>query len=82
MQGLSHGVVRVDTENKPGALATVAAAISETDTNIEHVANLERDGEASQLLFTISVGGRRHLARVMRRIKRCPPVIGVHRDRN
>ncbi|MEM9530488.1 MAG: bifunctional (p)ppGpp synthetase/guanosine-3',5'-bis(diphosphate) 3'-pyrophosphohydrolase [Pseudomonadota bacterium] len=81
-EGLFTVSLRVDTENKPGALATVAAAISETDTNIEHVANLERDGEASQLLFTISVGGRRHLARVMRRIKRCPPVIGVHRDRN
>ena len=81
-EGLFSVSLRIDSENKPGALATVASAISETETNIENVANHERDGEVSQLLFTISVVGRKHLARVMRRIKMCPAVIAVHRERH
>ncbi|MEM1090634.1 MAG: bifunctional (p)ppGpp synthetase/guanosine-3',5'-bis(diphosphate) 3'-pyrophosphohydrolase [Pseudomonadota bacterium] len=81
-KGLFSVTLRVDSKNRPGALATVAAAISETNTNIEQVANQERDGEASQLEFTISVAGRKHLARVMRRIKNSPVVLAVHRERN
>ncbi len=81
-QGLFSVSLRVDTVNQPGALATVAAAISEANTNIEQVANQERDGEASMLVFTVSVGGRKHLARVMRRIKNSPVVLAVHRERN
>ena len=72
--------IRVDVQNRPGALATVASEISEIDTNIEHVENRERDGVTSQLMFTLSVSGRKHLARVMRRVRRLPVVISVHRQ--
>jgi guanosine-3',5'-bis(diphosphate) 3'-pyrophosphohydrolase len=71
--------LKVDVLNRPGVLATAASAISETDTNIEHVVHQERDGETSVLMFTLSVQGRKHLARVMRRLRRTGLVIGVHR---
>lgn len=72
--------LKVDVLNRPGVLATAASAISETDTNIEHVVHQERDGETSVLLFTLSVHDRKHLARVMRRLRRSELVIGVHRS--
>ena len=79
-KGLFSVGIRVDVQNRPGALATVASEISEIDTNIEHVENRERDGVTSQLFFTLAVSGRKHLARVMRRVRRLPVVISVHRQ--
>jgi guanosine-3',5'-bis(diphosphate) 3'-pyrophosphohydrolase len=78
--GLFSVALKVDVLNRPGVLATAASAISETDTNIEHVVHQERDGETSVLLFTLSVHGRKHLARVMRRLRRLELVIAVHRS--
>jgi len=78
--GLFSVTLRVEVHNRPGVLATIASAISETDTNIEHVVHQERDGETSALLFTIAVHGRKHLARVMRRVRGCQVVISVHRS--
>ncbi len=78
--GLFAVGLRVAVKNRPGGLATVATAISEADTNIEHVIIREQDGESSCLLFTIAVRGRHHLARVMRGVRRSPVVISVHRD--
>ena len=77
--GLFTVSLKVDVQNRPGVLARVASAISETDTNIETVENRERDGETSEIWFTMSVHDRRHLARVMRRIRRDQAVISVHR---
>ena len=80
--GLFSAILKVDVLNRPGAIATAASAISETDTNIEHVLHQERDGETAVLLFTIAVHDRKHLARVMRRLRRSELVIGVHRTIN
>lgn len=80
--GLFSVVLRVDVLNRPGGMATAASAISETDTNIEHVETKERDGASSDLMFTISVQDRKHLARVLRRLRRSELVISVHRTIN
>jgi guanosine-3',5'-bis(diphosphate) 3'-pyrophosphohydrolase len=61
-------------------LATVAAAIAESGSNIENVEYRERDASAATLLFTIEVRDRVHLAQVMRRVRRAPVVHTVHRD--
>lgn len=55
--------------NQRGVLATVAAAISEIGANIEHVTMEERDGLHSSLSFIVAVTGRKHLARVMMRLR-------------
>ncbi len=71
--------LRIVVDNKPGVLATVAAAIAESDSNIENVEYQERDLQTSTLMFTIEVHNRRHLAAVMRRVRHAAVVHGVYR---
>src|SRR5450432_2229692 len=71
--------LRIVVDNKPGVLATVAAAIAEGDSNIENVEYQERDLQTSSLLFTIEVRNRKHMADVMRRVRRASVVHGVYR---
>ena len=60
-------------------LAAVAAAIAGTETNIDHVELEERDAETSVLVFECKVHDRRHLARILRVIRRMPEVLAVKR---
>ena len=71
--------LRVDVENRMGVLAGVAAAIAATETNIDHVELQERDTQTSQLVFELRVRDRRHLARIVRVIRRMPEVLRVAR---
>jgi guanosine-3',5'-bis(diphosphate) 3'-pyrophosphohydrolase len=71
--------LRIVVDNKPGVLATVAAAIAERDSNIENVEYQERDQQTSTLMFTIEVRNRKHLADVMRRVRNAAVVHGVYR---
>jgi len=71
--------LRIVVDNKPGVLATVAASIAEGDSNIENVEYQERDQQTATLLFTIEVRNRKHLADVMRRVRRASVVHGVYR---
>ena len=74
--------VRVDVTNQKGVLATIAAEISEAGSNIENVSIEERDGLDTTMTFTITVRDRRHLARVMRRIRKLPAVLFISRSKN
>ena len=71
--------IRVEVGNRRGALATVAAAIAEQGSNIENVQSRDKDGLTSTLDFLISVRGRRHLARIMRRLRQIPLVVLISR---
>jgi len=73
--------VRAEVANQRGVLATVAAAIADTGSNIEHVNLQERDGETSMLTFVFAVQDRTHLARLMRRIRKLPQVIRIARTK-
>jgi RelA/SpoT family (p)ppGpp synthetase len=73
--------VRVDVSNKKGVLATIAAEISATGSNIENVSIEERDGLDTSLNFTVTVRDRAHLARVMRCIRKLPPVMRISRTK-
>ena len=64
----------MEVENRKGILATVAAAISGLNVNIDSVGIVDRDGIHSALEFTIEVTGRKHLAQVFRRIRGIPLV--------
>ena len=66
--------VRIEVENRKGVLATVAAAISGLDVNIDAVGIVDRDGINSELAFTIEVNDRKHLAQVFRRVRNIPLV--------
>jgi len=71
--------IRVEVGNRRGALATVAAAIAEQGSNIENVQSREKDGMTSTLDFLITVHGRVHLAKVMRRLRQIPLVVRITR---
>jgi GTP pyrophosphokinase/guanosine-3',5'-bis(diphosphate) 3'-pyrophosphohydrolase len=61
--------IMVHVKNQRGVLATVAAVVSEADSNIDNVVVDERDGGYSDLRLTIEVQSRQHLARVIRRLR-------------
>jgi guanosine-3',5'-bis(diphosphate) 3'-pyrophosphohydrolase len=71
--------LRIIVANKPGVLAQVAAAVAEARSNIENVEYKERDLMTATLLFTIEVAGRKHLADVMRGVRRLGVVNAVYR---
>lgn len=71
--------LRVSVANRTGVLAAVAAAIAAQETNIEHVTLEERDAETSILVFELKVRDRRHLAKIVRTIRRMPDVSSVTR---
>ncbi|MDH3350489.1 MAG: bifunctional (p)ppGpp synthetase/guanosine-3',5'-bis(diphosphate) 3'-pyrophosphohydrolase [Gammaproteobacteria bacterium] len=72
--------IQVDTLNKPGVLAEVAATIGDSGSNIEQVSVLGRHEDCSVLSFLLQVRDRTHLAQIMRGVRKMPSVIRVSRD--
>jgi len=79
VQGDYRAELRIEVINRPGVLATIAAAIAAADSNIDNVEYAERDLAAATLLFAIEVKNRKHLADVIRRVRRTGVVSGVYR---
>ena len=71
--------LRLDVTNKRGVLATIAAAISATDTNIETINTTERDGTTTTVYLLLNVRDRAHLARVMRQLRTLPETVRLAR---
>ena len=71
--------IRIDVTNRMGVLAAIASNIASTETNIEHVSVDDRDGDSSTLVFDLQVRDRKHLAHVMRNLRRMPEVLKVAR---
>jgi len=71
--------LRLDMVNRRGALATIAAVISATDTNIETINTSERDGNTTTMYLLLNVRDRGHLARVMRRLRTLPETLKLAR---
>jgi len=72
--------IQIDTKNKPGVLAEVAATIGDCGSNIEQVEVLGRHEDCSVLSFLLLVKDRVHLAQVMRNVRKMKNVIRVSRD--
>ena len=79
VSGDFRSAIRVEVENKPGVLARVATAIAEAEANIDNVEYQERDLRSAVIVFSIDVRDRKHLADVIRRVRRLSVVIGVQR---
>ncbi len=82
IEGEFPAEIRVDVTNQKGVLATIAAEISETGSNIENVSIEERDGLDTALNFTVTVKNRQHLAKVMRCIRQLPNVMRISRSKH
>ena len=79
VQGDYRAVLKLDVDNKPGVLAQVAAAVAESQSNIDSVEYRERDLQISVMEFGIEVRNRKHRADVIRRVRRLSVVHGVER---
>jgi len=75
----SSGVL-VETDNKTGVLAEVAAVIADSASNIEEVTVVNRLPDTSSMRFLLQVKDRIHLARIMRNVRKMPNVSRVSRD--
>ncbi|MBY5269312.1 RelA/SpoT family protein [Spiribacter salinus] len=75
--------VAVDMEvmNRRGVLANVAAVISDLDSNIDAVEIEEKEGMIAIMRLVLSVRGRVHLARLMRRLRGLSAVLRINRRR-
>ncbi len=71
--------LRLDVANRRGVLATIAAAISATDSNIETINTSERDGNTTTVHLLLNVRDRAHLARVMRQLRTLPESLKLAR---
>ena len=73
--------LRVDIINRRGSLASLALAISEGNSNIQTIRAQESDGHHFHVDVTILVRNRTHLARVLRKMRKCKEVIRVLRHK-
>jgi guanosine-3',5'-bis(diphosphate) 3'-pyrophosphohydrolase len=71
--------IQLEINNRVGVLAAVASSIAGTETNIDQVSLEERDMNSSSLKFQVQVRDRKHLARVIRTVRRMPDVQRVAR---
>ena len=69
LKGVFQVAIQVESRNEQGALAAIAAAISDMDANIDKVTFAERDGNFSALNIILEVSDRVHLAKIMRKIR-------------
>lgn len=71
--------VTVEVNNERGVLAALATAIAEADSNIGNINVDQRDGKHNAVTFALSVRDRKHLARVMRRLRAVKVVMRLYR---
>ena len=72
--------IKLVVANRRGVLAKVAAEIAEAGSNIQNVAVDPEDGsDYTDMLFTLQVGNRLHLAQIVRSLRRIPEVARINR---
>lgn len=74
--------LKVAAANKPGMLATIASAIADANSNIDNISMEESDSSTyTNILFTVQVHDRVHLAELMRRLRKIPDVVRMNRTK-
>jgi guanosine-3',5'-bis(diphosphate) 3'-pyrophosphohydrolase len=74
--------LRVDVQNRQGALAELTNVISKTGSNIHGLSTEERDGRLYTVTVLLTTKDRVHLAGIMRKIKAMPQTLKVRRRKN
>ncbi|MGV3740313.1 MAG: bifunctional GTP diphosphokinase/guanosine-3',5'-bis pyrophosphate 3'-pyrophosphohydrolase [Gammaproteobacteria bacterium] len=73
--------ITVEVANQRGVLAKLATVIAEGDSNIGNITVESRDGRHNAVTFAISVNDRKHMAKVMRRLRSNKLVMRLYRKR-
>jgi guanosine-3',5'-bis(diphosphate) 3'-pyrophosphohydrolase len=73
--------LKLAVANQRGMLAKIAAAIADAGSNIDNVSMEDPDENAAytNMLFTVQVENRVHLAGLMRRLRKIPDVVRISR---
>jgi len=71
--------LRVELERQRGIIAELASAITRAEANIERIGVEEQNARMSVVNVVIHIQGRRHLARVIKRIRSLKAVIRLNR---
>jgi GTP pyrophosphokinase len=72
--------IQLVVANERGVLAKVAAEIAEAKSNIQNVAvDPEHGSDYTNMLFTLQVQNRMHLAQIERGLRRIPEVVRISR---
>ena len=74
-------IITVEVANQRGVLAALASAIADAEANIGNITVDPRDGRYNNVIFSITVRDRVHLARVMRRIRANNVVLKLYRNK-
>ena len=74
--------LRVEFERQRGVIAELANAVAMADGNIERISVDEQNAKLGVVSLVVHVHGRRHLARVMRRVRNIKAVTHITRVRN
>jgi GTP pyrophosphokinase len=74
--------LRVELERQRGVIAELANAVAMADGNIERINVEEQNARLGVVSLVVHVHGRRHLARVMRRIRNIKAVTHINRVRH
>jgi len=82
VQGVFEAGIRLLVADRRGLLAELAMAIADADANIDTVSMERPDGdEVLAMFFGVQVRDRRHLAQVLRSLRRVPDVRRAQRAR-
>ncbi|MEX1057947.1 MAG: ACT domain-containing protein, partial [Natronospirillum sp.] len=79
MAGDFHADLRIIVRSQRGVLASVASTIAHAGSNIDTVNMEDKDASVSQIMVSVAVNDRKHLAQVMRRLRRLTEVVRVYR---
>jgi len=74
--------IKFESKDEQGVFAKIASIFSSYGCDIENVNMAPRDGGISIDYFTVTVESRKHLARVMRRLRTVPSIMKISRVRN
>ncbi|HEY2969242.1 MAG TPA: bifunctional (p)ppGpp synthetase/guanosine-3',5'-bis(diphosphate) 3'-pyrophosphohydrolase [Casimicrobiaceae bacterium] len=82
VEGVFEAGIRIMVDDQRGLLARLATAIADAGANIEYVSMERPDSDrVVNMFFSVQVQDRKHLAHVMRALRRIPEVKRVHRAR-
>ena len=71
--------LRIDVNRRKGIIADLAASVAAADAGVEEINVAERNAHTSSVSVVVGVNDRNHLARVMRRLRVIPSVLGMAR---
>ncbi|MBL8517194.1 MAG: bifunctional (p)ppGpp synthetase/guanosine-3',5'-bis(diphosphate) 3'-pyrophosphohydrolase [Betaproteobacteria bacterium] len=82
LDSLFDVAIKITVTDKRGVLAKLAAEIATAESNIEHIQMVDKQhGQTvyTELLLTLEVRNRMHLASVLRQVRRLPEVVRIAR---